>query len=84
MTIKRIIPQDMLAVNVPVVADAETVVPETSAIKTTARVENVREGLCPICHTQMGRSTANGHEVHFCAEHSLVMPIRDPELIHVQ
>lgn len=47
----------------------------------TARVENVREGQCPICHCAMQVSSANELPVLYCAEHSLVMPIRDPEML---
>jgi len=82
MSANRIIPQAMRPIE-KVVADAadlkaqETKEPQ----KTTARVENTKEGYCPICHTQMVFSTANGLDVQYCAEHSLVMPVRDQELI---
>ena len=52
--------------------------------KQTARFENVNEGLCPSCGQQMRLSTANGIPVHVCMEHSVVMPIRDPEPLNVQ
>lgn len=83
MTIQRLVPQGMrtpkevmeAAVESAATASTETLKPA----KTTARVENTREGVCPICSTQMQLSSANGHAVMFCADHSLVMPIRDPE-----
>jgi ssDNA-binding Zn-finger/Zn-ribbon topoisomerase 1 len=46
--------------------------------QTTARVENVVEGACPSCGTQMRLSSANGIPVHVCMQHSVVMPLRDP------
>jgi hypothetical protein len=49
--------------------------------KETARMENVREGICPSCGEQMRLSVANGIPVHVCMEHSVVMPLRDPEPI---
>lgn len=60
--------------------------PEVAATpkKETARFENTHEGLCPSCGTQMRLSTANGIPVHVCMEHSVVMPIRDPEPLDVQ
>ncbi len=53
-------------------------------VKETSRVENTREGICPSCNEQMRLSTANGIPVHVCMQHSVVMPLRDPETIHVQ
>jgi hypothetical protein len=46
--------------------------------KETARFENVVEGACPSCGTQMRLSSANGIPVHVCMQHSVVMPLRDP------
>ena len=77
-TVQRIIPDAMRPIE-KVVADASASTETLTPQKTTARVENIKEGLCPICHTTMARSSANGHEVLFCPEHSLVMPIRDVE-----
>ncbi len=52
--------------------------------KQTARFENTHEGQCPSCGNQMRLSVANGIPVHVCMEHSVVMPIRDAEPLHVQ
>lgn len=51
--------------------------------KETARFENVNEGLCPSCNTQMRLSVANGIPVHVCMQHSVVMPLRDAEPLNV-
>lgn len=58
--------------------------PQTAATKQTARIENTQEGICPSCHQQMRLSVANGIPVHVCMEHSVVMPLRDPEPVNVQ
>ena len=73
---ERIIPNSMMA---PVKTEAAT-----EPVKQTSRVENVREGLCPSCGDQMRLSSANGIPVHVCMQHSVVMPLRDPETINVQ
>jgi len=49
----------------------------------TARVENVIEGVCPLCKRQMKLSTANNIPVHVCLDHSLVVPLRDQETLNV-
>lgn len=49
----------------------------------TARVENVIEGTCPLCKRPMKLSEANGIPVHVCLDHSLVVPIRDQEILNV-
>lgn len=79
MTVQRIIPDAMRPIEKVVADAAEDQSKDQKPTKTTARVENVKEGLCPICHTTLVRSTANGHEVQYCPEHSLVMPIRDQD-----
>lgn len=78
MTSERIIPDCMKSDPVPDVASAD------NKEKQTARMENLIEGQCPICHTQMKVSEVNHIPVHVCLEHSLVMPIRDPEEIQLQ
>lgn len=76
--VKRIIP-DVMKESKP--EEAATVdIPE----KVTSRVENTAEGKCPSCHEQMRLSSANGIPVHVCMQHSVVMPLRDPEKIDVQ
>jgi len=49
----------------------------------TARVENLKEGVCPICDETMKISKANGIPVYVCLNDSVVMPIRDPEPVTV-
>lgn len=80
MTIQRIVPEGMRTPKEVLEAAVEQAAAPT---KTTARVENTREGVCPICQTQMQLSSANGHTVLYCADHSLVMPVRDPETLNV-
>lgn len=76
MPVERIIPDVMK--QPPKVENAAT---EEAKSKETSRVENVVEGACPSCNTQMRLSSANGIPVHVCMQHSVVMPLRDPEPI---
>lgn len=64
-------------------AKPETAAPAPTPKKETSRFENVNEGMCPSCGQQMRLSLANGIPVHVCMEHSVVMPLRDPEPINV-
>jgi hypothetical protein len=84
MKVQRIIPDCMLSPKEVMEAAVEQAAITLGPIKTTARVENIIEGKCPICKVQMSSSTANNLQVLYCPEHSLVMPIRDPEPLSVQ
>jgi hypothetical protein len=77
MKTQRIIPDVMRKPSPEQVIAAPDLQTEAAPKKVTARFENTKEGLCPVCQVQMARSVANGHEVLYCADHSLVMPIRD-------
>lgn len=78
---KRIIPDVMVP--------AETLKPGEEQIAreaqtekmVTSRVENLKEGHCPQCGEVMRVATANGIPVHFCAQDSVTMPIRDTEIV---
>jgi hypothetical protein len=75
---ERIIPDCMKApVAAPAVEEAKT------AELQTARVENVIEGMCPLCKRPMKLSTANNIPVHVCLDHSLVVPLRNQEPLNV-
>lgn len=66
----RIIPTDMMPTPVQETASDK---PEAQ----TAKMINTEEGFCPVCRMPLLASTANGHQVAYCPDHSLVMPVRD-------
>lgn len=76
---ERLIPDCMKPVAAPVAEEAGT----HEQMKQTARVENVIEGTCPLCKRPMKLSEANGIPVHVCLDHSLVVPIRNQEILNV-
>ena len=77
--IQRIIPRVMQAQ-----PHSETTVAKTTVTvgadgkeKVTSRVENINEGQCPICGTQLRPTEAKGNTVLYCPAHNIVMPVRD-------
>lgn len=72
--IERIIPKIMQA---QPVTSTEVSSVNAEGLKVTSRVENINEGHCPICGTQLSPTEANGNIVLYCAAHNIVMPVRD-------
>jgi hypothetical protein len=74
--IERITPQGMQA-NSPTVEESSSKESFSGKEKVESRVENTREGYCPVCNVQMSPSEANGNSVLACFSHGIVMPVRD-------
>lgn len=53
-------------------------VPQGSRAKTVAFTNEV-EGECPVCHTPMKTSVANGIDVYVCMDHRVAMPLKNQD-----
>jgi len=87
-SVQRVIPQVMLETRTEKSSvfagtgnathvDATSITEQGDKTKVTARVENINEGFCPICGSQLSPTLANGHQVLACFAHNIVMPVRD-------
>lgn len=69
MPVKRIVP---LGMALEAAASAEI-----AGVAETARVENTKVNLCPICNTPLRFCMSNNVPAMVCQDHAIVMPTKD-------